>query len=123
LLDRAKAVRIQRNSEHLAFIKAADHANHLTFCQRALDILGSIAWVINYKILKIAIHFWNNNIDISGLPSLYEPIKINPPPNDAPYAVKLSYRKKCREQDNLVNNNYSQRCSVVYKLDISRAVI
>jgi DNA-directed RNA polymerase len=122
MLDRVEAVRITRNVEHREFIKAADKSNHIMFCQRALDILGSTAWIINHKILKIAIYFWNNNINVPGLPNLYEPVKINPPEKDAHFTSVINYKKKLREQEQKLRDNFSQRCDVVYKLDISRAV-
>ena len=124
LQHRFPLVRTVKNDEHVEYIKAADEAGHLSTMMRALDILGATPWIINKKVYSVAAHFWNKRVSIAGLPSDIEPPEI-PIPKDLqvnPIATK-KYKQECKARLRTITNNFSERCSVNYKLDIARAFI
>lgn len=123
LQHRFPLVRTVKNDEHVEYIKAADEAGHLSTMMRALDILGATPWVINKKVYSVAAHFWNKKISIAGLPSDIEPPEVAKPADydSNPEATK-KYQTECRTRLRTISNNFSERCSVNYKLDIARAV-
>jgi DNA-directed RNA polymerase len=86
-------------------------------------VLGSTAWRVNKKILKIATHFWNSHIALPCLPSDNIPDPI-PEPKDLETNkdVKKKYKREVAKRNQKIANIFSERCSANYKLDIARAV-
>lgn len=119
---RTEAIRISHNIEHREFVRAADEANHLTFTQRSLDILGATAWIINLPVYRVAAHYWNAGLDVPCIPKLDIPPLIQQAPKDAPYPVRKAIDRQVAARERLIRNNFSQRCDANYKLDIARAV-
>ena len=124
LQHRFPLVRTVKNDEHVEYLKAADEAGHLTTMMRALDILGATPWVINRKVFSVAVHFWNQKVAVAGLPSDIEPDDVPRPPDiETNVASAKKYKEECRRRQRVISNNFSERCSVNYKLDIARALI
>lgn len=121
---RTDAVRMNYNSEHRDFLKAADEANHLTFCHRALDVLGSTAWLVNFKVYKVASHYWNAGISVPGIPTHQElpPVAIPKDMETNPKSAR-DYKSQVGIRERLMRNSFSSRCDVNYKLDIARAFL
>ncbi|KAL2918417.1 DNA-directed RNA polymerase [Polyrhizophydium stewartii] len=114
-------LRIQGNAEHQDYLRAADEANHLSIVLRAIDVLGSTAWMINSGVYKVAAVLWNSGEEVPGLPQASTPPEI-PKPDDYdtnPEAAK-AYRFAAMKRDRDIANSYSQRCDVNYKLEIAK---
>ncbi|EGF79316.1 hypothetical protein BATDEDRAFT_35464 [Batrachochytrium dendrobatidis JAM81] len=117
----SQLVRILNNPEHREYLKAADEANHLPLVLRAVDKLGSTAWVINPIIYKVASTFWNKK---ESAPSIPKPIVIPEIPKPSDYDTnpdaRWKYIKKNTKRLQQISNNHSQRCDLNYKMEIAR---
>jgi DNA-directed RNA polymerase len=111
------------NPEHRRLIQAADREHHLDTILKALDVLGSTPWKINTKVLDIVLQFWERGIDAPHLPAksnLAAPIKPSTAAKDSILAKK--YRADLKNYQQNIQNNFSQRCDVHYKIEVAKAV-
>ena len=125
ILHRFKLVRTRDNDEHDNLLTVANEHRHLDSVMRALDVLGTTGWRINEGTLKVAVHFWNSNESFSGMPSglsSKQPI-IKPVDYDTNKQAKKEYTEAISKQNIQARNDFSERSSINYKLDIAYAVI
>jgi DNA-directed RNA polymerase len=123
LSQRDEVIRVDFNPEHRRLIMAADKKHLLDTILKALDVLGSTPWKINTRVLDIVLQFWERGIDAPHLPAKYNvppPIKPNSNVKDAVLSKK--YNSELRKYQQNIQNNFSQRCDVHYKIEVAKAV-
>jgi DNA-directed RNA polymerase len=123
LQHRQEVVRIHNNPEHREYLAAADEANHLSIVLRSLDVLGMTPWTINKRIFQVASKMWNEGIEGPSMPAkLNLPAIEKPADYESNPEAKKKYKiaNKKRTQD--IQNNFSQRCDVNYKIEVAKAV-
>jgi DNA-directed RNA polymerase len=123
LSQRDDVIRLDFNPEHRRQIVAADKNHNLDSILKALDVLGSTAWKINSKVLTVVLQFWTRAIDAPHLPA-----KIDLPPPTKPNSsikeptVIRQYKSELKKHQQVIQNNFSQRCDVHYKIEVAKAV-
>lgn len=124
LNHRFPLVRTGKNDEHKRYIKEADQAKHLETMKMALDALGTTPWIINRRIYEVAAYFWNQKIEIPGLPVEISPPEIVKPEDyETNKICQKQYTTAVKKRKQAISSKFSDRCSANYKLEIARSVI
>src|ERR1700721_149166 len=117
-------MRFKDSQEQLAYLVKATKAGNCELIFAGLDILGSTPWEINRKVFDVVIEAWNSGEGLCKIP----PAVFNDPPPEKPpnYETDLKarsiYIQRQKAFSHARSNNYSERCSVNYKIEIARAV-
>ena len=123
LQHRQDVVRIHNNPEHRDYLAAADDANHLGIVLRALDVLGMTPWIINQHIFDVASRMWNEGRAGPSMPARLELASVQKPSDfETNLEAKRLYKLACKKRIQELQNNFSQRCDVNYKIEVARAV-
>lgn len=123
LTQRDEVIRVDFNPEHRQLIVSADKKHHLDTILKALDVLGSTPWKINTRVLAVMLQFWERGMDAPHLPSKYcapPPVKPSSGVNDP--ALIRKYNSEMKKHQLCIQNNFSQRCDVHYKIEVAKAV-
>ncbi|KAJ3180861.1 DNA-directed RNA polymerase [Gaertneriomyces sp. JEL0708] len=124
ITTRSRMVRLYQNRLGQEYLRAADKAENLDQVARALDVLGSVPWVINESIYEVAAHMWNNNEHAVGLPApVHFPVPIKPDDYGTNDKARMQYHKELRRREQKLAENFSQRVDANYKLEIARAFV
>ena len=66
ILDLDDCVRARYNQEHQMLIEHFDKVGHLSQVLESLNVLGSVGWRINQKVLSIVGGVWNSGLSFPG---------------------------------------------------------
>eukprot|EP00834_Sanchytrium_tribonematis_P001977 NODE_54_length_30443_cov_1.442954.p2 type:complete len:1189 gc:universal NODE_54_length_30443_cov_1.442954:14189-10623(-) len=102
-----------QNEEQLNYIKEASLQNKLPVVFNSLNVLGKTPWVVNEKVLDVALKIWNSGEGVAGFPQLYEKSDIEMLRNSADSLFKKHKSEK------LVRETFSLRCDLNYKLEVA----
>lgn len=123
LSQRDECIRVDFNPEHRRLIVAADKKRHLDTVLKALDVLGSTPWKINTRVLAVMLQFWERGMDAPHLPAKFnEPAPVKPDTSVKDPAIMRKYTLEMKKHQVKIQNNFSQRCDVHYKIEVAKAV-
>jgi DNA-directed RNA polymerase len=120
----ASAMRFKDCQEQQSYLEHASSLGNVELVYAGLDVLGSTPWKINRKIFDVVLKVWNSGERLCKIPpAVYDkPEPEKPADYDTDVKTKSIYgiRLKTYTQDKA--SNHSDRCSINYKIEISRAV-
>lgn len=117
-------------SEQHEYLRSADRKGELKNVLNALDVLGSVPWVVNLKVLEVITSAWNSGKAVADLPPLLTteqitrmaPRMASDEEGKTSASAKATYRQALRQHANYVQNMFSQRCSVNYTIETAISV-
>ena len=122
LTQRHLFVRLKDDPVHLSMIHQASANGRTDQILYGLDILGQTPWLINERILVVALDLWNSGINVATLeqppePKQYEFRKRETFENVDEYH---GYVREARMHGLEVAKSHSTMCDTNYKLEIAR---
>ncbi|KAF9239424.1 hypothetical protein BU15DRAFT_61937 [Melanogaster broomeanus] len=125
LYNKTSAMRFKDCQEQLSYLNHASSLGNVELVYAGLDVLGSTPWKINRKIFDVVLKVWNSGERLCKIPpAVYDRPEPEKPENyetDAKMKHVYGLRLKSYAQDKA--NNHSDRCSINYKIEISRAFL
>ena len=117
-------MRYKESQEQQSYLKHASDQGNLELVYAGLDVLGSTPWQVNKRVFDVVLKVWNSGERMCKIPpavyDLPEPSKPESYESDPKARMVYLARQKAWSQGKA--NNHSDRCSVNYKVEISRAV-
>jgi len=117
-------MRFKDCQEQQSYLQHASSLGNLELVYAGLDVLGSTPWQINRKIFDIVLQVWNSGDRLCKIPpAVFDKPEPKKPENyDTDVQAKSIYSQRLKGHVQDKANNHSERCSVNYKIEISRAV-
>ena len=117
-------MRFKDCQEQQSYLHHASSLGNLELVYAGLDVLGSTPWQINRKIFDIVLQVWNSGERLCKIPpAVYDKSEPEKPENyDTDVQAKSIHCQRLKSHVQDKANNHSERCSVNYKIEISRAV-
>jgi DNA-directed RNA polymerase len=128
LLQRTASVRLKDDPLHLALIHAADRQGKLDRILLGLDSLGKTPWLINEKILRVALELWNGGMNVATLEaprSKQESTQMEFRKRDSFITQEeyVDYVRKAVDRKDAISTAHSTMCDTNYKLEIARQFV
>ncbi|KAJ7737868.1 DNA/RNA polymerase [Mycena maculata] len=125
LHSKAHVMRFKDSIEQRSYLKYASEQGHVELVYAGLDVLGSTPWRINKRVFDVVIEVWNSGKRLGKMPpAVYdEPEPEAPPDHDTDLQQRNVYLTRLRAYNQSKAANHSDRCSVNYKMEISRSFI
>ncbi|KAJ7088569.1 DNA/RNA polymerase [Mycena crocata] len=122
---RTHVMRFKESVEQRSYLKQASEQGNIELVYAGLDVLGSTPWRINKRIFDVVLKVWNDGIRLGKMPpEVYDEPEPEAPPE---YEIDLSQRNvyltRLRAYNQAKAANHSDRCSVNYKIEISRSFL
>jgi DNA-directed RNA polymerase len=117
-------MRFKDSREQQSYLKHASSLGNLELVYASLDVLGSTPWKVNRKVFDVVLSVWNSGERMVKIP----PVSYDLPEPEKPENCELDpkarmvYLLKHKTWSEAKANNHSDRCSVNYKIEITRAV-
>ncbi|KAJ6526642.1 hypothetical protein DFH09DRAFT_1187655, partial [Mycena vulgaris] len=125
LHSRSHVMRFKDSIEQRSYLKHASEQGHVELVYAGLDVLGSTPWRINRRIFDVVLEVWNSGKRLGKMPpDVYdEPEPEAPPDSDTDLLQRNIYLTRLRAYNQSKASNHSDRCSVNYKIEISRSFL
>ncbi|KAF8554653.1 DNA/RNA polymerase [Imleria badia] len=125
LYNRTSVMRFKDCQEQQSYLHHASSLGNLELAYAGLDVLGSTPWQINRKIFDIVLQVWNSGERLCKIPpAVYDKSEPEKPENyDTDVQAKSIYSQRLKSHVQDKANNHSERCSVNYKIEISRVFL
>ncbi|KAJ7145775.1 hypothetical protein C8R44DRAFT_826911 [Mycena epipterygia] len=125
LHSKSHVMRFKDSVEQRSYLKHASEQGQVELVYAGLDVLGSTPWKINKRVFEVVLEVWNSGQRLGKMP----PAVYDEPEPEAPqdYETDLSQRNiyltRMRAYNQSKASNHSDRCSVNYKIEISRSFL
>ncbi|KAF8130200.1 hypothetical protein EV363DRAFT_1399395 [Boletus edulis] len=125
IYNRTSAMRFKDCQEQQSYLQHASSLGNLELVYAGLDVLGSTPWQINRKIFDVVLQVWNSGDRLCKIPpAVFDKSEPEKPENyDTDVQAKSIYSQRLRSHVQDKASNHSERCSVNYKIEISRAFL
>ncbi|KAG9311110.1 DNA/RNA polymerase [Chiua virens] len=125
IYNKTSAMRFKDCQEQQSYLNHASSLGNLELVYAGLDVLGSTPWQINRKTFDIVLQVWNSGERLCKIPpAVYDRSEPQKPDNyDTDVQAKSIYSQRLKTHVQDKANNHSERCSVNYKIEISRAFL
>ncbi|KAJ7657863.1 hypothetical protein DFH06DRAFT_1197343 [Mycena polygramma] len=125
LYSKSMVMRFKDSMEQRSYLKHASEQGHVELVYAGLDVLGSTPWRINKRIFDVVLEVWNSGKRLGKMPpEVYdEPEPTPPPDHDTDLHVRNIHLTRMRAYSQAKAANHSDRCSVNYKIEISRSFL
>ncbi|KAJ7619446.1 DNA/RNA polymerase [Roridomyces roridus] len=125
LYARSHVMRFKDSIEQRSYLKYASEQGHVELVYAGLDVLGSTPWQINKRIFDVVREVWNSGTRLGKMPpAVYdEPEPEIPKDHDTDLSQRNVYITRMRAYNQEKAANHSDRCSVNYKMEISRSFL
>ncbi|KAF8841664.1 DNA/RNA polymerase [Paxillus ammoniavirescens] len=125
LYNNSAAMRFKDCQEQQSYLEHASSLGNVELVYAGLDVLGSTPWNINRKIFDVVLKVWNSGERLCKIPpAVYDKPQPEKPANyDTDVKTKSTYGQRLKTYTQDKANNHSERCSVNYKIEISRAFL
>ncbi|KIJ06872.1 hypothetical protein PAXINDRAFT_41991, partial [Paxillus involutus ATCC 200175] len=125
LYNNSAAMRFKDCQEQQSYLEHASSLGNVELVYAGLDVLGSTPWNINRKIFDVVLKVWNSGERLCKIPpTVYDKPQPEKPANyDTDVKTKSTYGQRLKTYTQDKANNHSERCSVNYKIEISRAFL
>ncbi|KAF7290519.1 DNA-directed RNA polymerase [Mycena indigotica] len=125
LNSKSNAMRFKDSVEQRSYLKYAAENGHVELVFQGLDVLGSTPWRINRRIFDVVLEVWNSGKRLGKMPpEVYDEPEPEPFDGDE---TDLAQRNIHLVRQRMFNQakaaNHSDRCSVNYKIEISRSFL
>ena len=121
-----KLVRTKEDPIQLAILEECAIRGDLATMMAGLDALGRTAWIINQRVLKVALELWNRNVldvnTLKPLPSAVDFSTFIPREQFASHEAYVEYIRTTKTKRHEYANSHSSLCDTNYKLAIAREV-
>ncbi|KAJ6615404.1 DNA/RNA polymerase [Mycena sp. CBHHK59/15] len=125
LHSKTTVMRFKNSVEQRSYLKHASDLGNMELVYAGLDVLGSTPWQINKRVFDVVLEVWNSGKRLGKMPpevyDLAEP-EI-PPDHETDLAQRNVYLTRMRAYNQAKAANHSDRCSVNYKIEISRSFL
>ncbi|KAJ7260885.1 hypothetical protein B0H12DRAFT_1106881 [Mycena haematopus] len=125
LYSKSNVMRFKDSIEQRTYLKYASEQGHVELVYAGLDVLGSTPWRINKRIFDVVLEVWNSGKRLGKMPpeTYDEPEPAVPPDHDTDLFARNVYLTRMRAYNQNKAANHSDRCSVNYKIEISRSFL
>ncbi|KAF7313242.1 DNA-directed RNA polymerase [Mycena kentingensis (nom. inval.)] len=125
LSSKTTAMRFKDSVEQRSYLKHAADNGHVELVFQGLDVLGSTPWRINRRIFDVVLEVWNSGKRLGKIPpEVYDQPEPEPFAEDgADMRERNNYLMRMKLYNQAKAANHSERCSVNYKLEISRSFL
>ncbi|KAJ7079600.1 DNA/RNA polymerase [Mycena belliarum] len=124
LKNKTQVMRFKDNIEQKSYLKYASEQGHVELVYAGLDVLGSTPWKINRRVFDVVLSVWNSGERLGKMPpAVYDEPEPEAPPEQEDLAMRNVYLTRMRAYNQSKAANHSDRCSVNYKIEISRAFL
>ncbi|KAK7055086.1 DNA-directed RNA polymerase [Favolaschia claudopus] len=125
LYSKSSVMRFKDSIEQRSYLKHASEQGHVELVYAGLDVLGSTPWRINKRIFDIVLEVWNSGKRLGKMPPevFDEPEPEAPPEHETDLFARNVYLTRMRAYNQAKAANHSDRCSVNYKIEISRSFL
>ncbi|KAF7331179.1 DNA-directed RNA polymerase [Mycena sanguinolenta] len=125
LYSKSNVMRFKDSIEQRTYLKYASEQGHVELVYAGLDVLGSTPWRINKRVFDVVLEVWNSGKRLGKMPpEVYEePEPEVPPDHDTDLFARNVYLTRMRAYNQNKAANHSDRCSVNYKIEISRSFL
>ncbi|KAJ7206038.1 DNA/RNA polymerase [Mycena pura] len=125
LFSKSNVMRFKDSIEQRSYLKYASEQGHVELVYAGLDVLGSTPWRINKRIFDVVLEVWNSGRRLGKMPpEVYdEPEPEAPPDFETDLSQRNVYITRMRAYNQAKAANHSDRCSVNYKIEISRSFL
>ncbi|KAJ7160872.1 DNA/RNA polymerase [Mycena filopes] len=126
LYSKSNVMRFKDSIEQRSYLKYASEQGHVELVYAGLDVLGNTPWRINRRIFDVVLTVWNSGIRLGKMPpEVYdepEPTPLTQAEESDP-AARVAFLVRQRAYNQSKAANHSDRCSVNYKIEISRSFL
>ncbi|KAF7345060.1 DNA-directed RNA polymerase [Mycena venus] len=125
LYSKSSVMRFKDSIEQRTYLKYASEQGHVELVYAGLDVLGSTPWRINKRIFDVVLEVWNSGKRLGKMPpEVYdEPEPEKPPDHETDLHARNVHLTRMRAYNQSKAANHSDRCSVNYKIEISRSFL
>ncbi|KAJ6542761.1 hypothetical protein B0H19DRAFT_957630 [Mycena capillaripes] len=125
LYSKSMVMRFKDSIEQRSYLKHASEQGHVELVYASLDVLGSTPWRINKGIFDVVLEVWNSGQRLGKMPpEVYDEPEPEAPPNaETDLFSRNVYITRMRAYTQAKAANHSDRCSVNYKIEISRSFL
>ncbi|KAJ7074487.1 DNA/RNA polymerase [Mycena amicta] len=125
LNSKNNAMRFKDSVEQRSYLKYAAENGHVELIFQGLDVLGSTPWRINRRIFDVVLEVWNSGKRLGKMPpEIYDEPEPEPlAENETDMAKRNIHLVRLRAYNQAKAANHSDRCSVNYKMEISRSFL
>ncbi|KAJ7482195.1 DNA/RNA polymerase [Mycena galericulata] len=125
LYSKTHVMRFKDSVEQRSYLKYASEQGHVELVYAGLDVLGSTPWRINKRVFDVVLEVWNSGKRLGKMPpEVYdEPEPVPPEDHETDLAQRNVYLTRLRAYNQAKAANHSDRCSVNYKMEISRSFL
>jgi DNA-directed RNA polymerase len=118
-------MRFKNSVEQRSYLKYASELGNVELVYAGLDVLGSTPWQINKRVFDVVLEVWNSGKRLGKMPpEVYdEPEPVAPPNYETDLQQRNVYLTRQRAYIQNKASNHSDRCSVNYKIEISRSFL
>jgi DNA-directed RNA polymerase len=117
-------MRYKESQEQQSYLKHASDQGNLELVYAGLDVLGSTPWQVNKRVFDVVLKVWNSGERMCKIPpAVYDLPEPSKPENyESDPKARMVYLARQKVWSQAKANNHSDRCSINYKVEISRAV-
>ncbi|KAJ7682848.1 hypothetical protein B0H17DRAFT_1181809 [Mycena rosella] len=125
LQSKTHVMRFKDSLEQRSYLKAASDEGQVELVYAGLDVLGSTPWKINRRMFDVVLEVWNSGERVGKMPpEVYDEPEPEPSAdNEADLLQRNIHLTRMRAYNQSKAANHSDRCSVNYKIEISRSFI
>ncbi|CAK5271845.1 unnamed protein product [Mycena citricolor] len=125
LYSKSNAMRFKDSIEQRSYLKHASEMGHMELVYAGLDVLGSTPWQINKRVFDVVLEVWNSGKRLGKMPpEVYDVPEPEAPENiDTDLAQRNVHGIRMKAYNQAKAANHSDRCSVNYKIEISRSFL
>ncbi|KAJ7468690.1 DNA/RNA polymerase [Mycena latifolia] len=125
LKNKTVVMRFKDSVEQRSYLKYASEQGHVELVYAGLDVLGSTPWNINRRVFDVVLQVWNSGKRLGKMPpEVYdEPEPEAPPDYETDMVLRNVHLTRVRAYNQAKAANHSDRCSVNYKIEISRSFL
>ncbi|KAJ7041142.1 DNA/RNA polymerase [Mycena alexandri] len=126
LYSKSNVMRFKDSIEQRSYLKYASEQGHVELVYAGLDVLGNTPWKINRRIFDVVLTVWNSGMRLGKMPpEVYDEPEPDPltPEEESDPAARVTWLTRMRAYNQAKAANHSDRCSVNYKIEISRSFL
>jgi DNA-directed RNA polymerase len=117
-------MRFKDSVEQKSYLKYASEQGHVELVYAGLDVLGSTPWRINKRIFDVVLEVWNSGKRLGKMPpEVYDEPEPELPLDEKDSLSRSIYLTRMKAYNQAKAANHSDRCSVNYKMEISRSFL
>nr|GAT52737.1 mitochondrial RNA polymerase [Mycena chlorophos] len=119
------AMRFKDSMEQRSYLKYAADNGHVELVFQGLDVLGSTPWRINRRIFDVVLEVWNSGKRLGKIPpEVFDQPEPEPlAENETDMYLRNAHISRQKQYNQAKAANHSDRCSVNYKIEISRSFL